>query len=75
MRRLMQTCLPGIFSITNSEEKHLLYGALLGQIRVKILQTNLLAAAVFDQFFRISCSVGALRWIWNLNRDYFLVAF
>lgn len=59
MKRLTQTCLPGGVSITNSEEKHLLYGALLGQVRVKILQTNLL------QPFLIGSS--GLRWIWNLN--------
>lgn len=59
----MQTHLLGIFSIANSEEKHL-YSALLGRIRVKILQTNLLAAAIFDQFLKISSGIGALRWIW-----------
>lgn len=66
MRRLMQICLPDTVSVANSEEKHL-YGVLLGQIRIKILQTDLIAAAIFDQFFRISCSLGALRWLWNLN--------
>lgn len=38
-------------------------------------KTNLFAAAIFDRFFRISHSIGALKWIWNLNGEYFLVEF
>lgn len=49
----MQTSLPGIISIANSDEKNLLCGVLLGQIRVKILQTNLLQPL---RFFRIGSS-------------------